>query len=137
QVFYDQFQIGPWSGQEFFESWFQQANYPIVSAQIRQENGTNDVYLYLTQSRYFLNNEPYYDLYPTNRFNYTWLIPLICSFGNDSTTIVRSIAFKDRESKIKLDSWYKYVHCDEDFSGYYLMDYDSTNWEELANVMIN
>jgi hypothetical protein len=30
---------------------------------------------------------------------------------------------------------YKWVHCDEFFTGYYMMDYSAENWGYLAGIL--
>ncbi len=96
----------------------------------------------LAQNR-FLSTDMYEnDLYPpsTNPFNYIWYIPITCRFGNDSTTFTLNQTFflDGPIMNISLGILnFKYVYCNTDFAGYYIMDYTNTNWQDLSGALDN
>lgn len=136
------FQIGPWSGFNFFDRWLLQANYPSVTAKIYRNTSTNRYEFHLEQKRFLNSRRVEFDLYPTETapFGYVWYIPITCSFGNNSNGILRNRTFYLDRKTMNYDlgtESYKYFHCNNDFIGYYVMDYTGENWMELSELILN
>ncbi|CAF3728050.1 unnamed protein product [Rotaria socialis] len=136
------FQIGPWKGPEFFDRWLLQPNFPQIFADFVR-NGSSGNYIFrLIQYRHLSEHMYEYDLYPpeTTPFDYVWYVPITCRFSNDSTTFSYNQTFYLDRSTMNVDFgnvYYNYFYCNTDFAGYYIMDYTSANWEELAEALDN
>jgi hypothetical protein len=120
-----------------------QNNYPLVTIRIFLKQSDNSYYLNITQERF--RNTPFSifaedNLYPSP-YNYTWFIPLKCTFGrslNDPEPFDDEFLIDQKNLIILLGDGktkFEWIHCDQHFNGYYLMDYTAENWEILGQIL--
>ncbi|CAF5100017.1 unnamed protein product, partial [Rotaria magnacalcarata] len=136
------FQIGPWNGHDFFDRWLLQPNFPQIFAHFVGNASTGNYTFQLIQNRHLSEHLYEYDLYPpeTTPFGYVWYVPITCRFSNDSTTFSYNRTFYLDRVTMNVDFgnvYYNYFYCNTDFAGYYIMDYTSANWEDLAEALDN
>jgi len=131
-----------WTAKEFADRWFLQANYPLVRARMTKNPIDNKFYLNIYQERFISEYSIYSDdqIYPSP-FDNVWYIPLNCIFGrspNDPNVEYFRFDIDTRNSSHLIGDGlteFKWMHCDEDFAGFYHMDYNIENWESLGDVL--
>lgn len=80
------------------------------------------------------------ELYPSP-YNWTWYLPLTCTFGirtdmGEAVEIEFDVETKNFEQLIGDGTVaYKWLHCDTNFAGYYMMDYTAENWDLLGDAL--
>jgi hypothetical protein len=120
-----------------------QKNYPQVAIRIYLNATDNSYYLNITQDRF--KNTPYYIFGEQDStispYNYVWFIPLKCTFGrslDDKEPYDETFIIDQKNTNIKLYDGitkFEWIHCDQHFEGYYLMDYSVENWEILGKLL--
>jgi aminopeptidase N len=141
-LFNDIGKIRNWDPKEFFNRWFLQSNYPTVSVKVVYDPVAKIQKLQLAHDRFLNSEESIFalDLLYPSPYNWTWYIPLKCTFGaSDNDPEPRDLKFdfdkKQQTFDLTAGVNYTWVHCDQNFAGYYEMDYTPENWETLGRVL--
>ncbi|CAF1012394.1 unnamed protein product, partial [Brachionus calyciflorus] len=135
--------VDKWPAKEFFDRWTRQSNYPLLSIRIVEEGGQQT--LKVLQERALNSYSSIFagDLLYPSPYNFTWYVPLTCSFGtgpyNGNRTWEQDFYIDTKESSAVIKNVgsekYTWVHCDRKFAGYYATDYSVENWEELGQAL--
>lgn len=134
--------VNNWDAKDFFDHWTRQPNHPLLDIRIKTNPSTGEQTLSLKQSRAMNRPNSIYE--PITHFlspyNWTWYVPLSCSFGNEDTGATREQTFyidQQEFSQVINGKDYKWVHCDRKFAGFFATNYEDNNWEELGAALRN
>jgi len=135
--------VDKWPAKDFFDRWIRQSNYPLLNIRIADENGKQ--FIKVTQSRSLNSYSSIFagDLLYPSPYNFTWYVPLTCSFGigpkNGDRTSEQDFYIDVKEFSAEIRNTgpekYTWVHCDRKFAGYYATDYTVENWENLGEAL--
>ncbi|GIX90473.1 hypothetical protein CDAR_74672 [Caerostris darwini] len=111
------------------DTWTKQMNYPFISIQ-RTKNNTQ----YFIQQRRFLSN-PSTELFATrdSPYNYVWQIP-ITYYTADNNQVSQLFLNSSDKVQVTLPNS-KWIKFNVNFTGYYLVNYDSKTWNIFTEVL--
>uniref|UniRef100_A0A803YM61 Aminopeptidase n=1 Tax=Meleagris gallopavo TaxID=9103 RepID=A0A803YM61_MELGA len=110
---------------EVMDTWTRQMGYPVL------EMGSNSV---LIQKRFLL--DPNADAsYPPSDLGYKWNIPVKWGLGNSTNYTVYNTS--DSAGITITSPANPFLNINPDHIGFYRVNYDSQNWDTLADLLVN
>ncbi|XP_042727279.1 glutamyl aminopeptidase [Lagopus leucura] len=110
---------------EVMDTWTRQMGYPVL------EMGSNSV---LIQKRFLL--DPSADAsYPPSDLGYKWNIPVKWGLGNSTNYTFYNVSDSAGITITSPDS--AFLNINPDHIGFYRVNYDSQNWNELTNLLVS
>ncbi|KAK0091458.1 hypothetical protein PV326_003204 [Microctonus aethiopoides] len=110
------------------DTWTRQMGFPVVSV---KRNGSNFT---LTQKRFLLDPEAQYDA-SESEYGYKWIIPITYVTEKNSTPTLIWFDKDATKLEIKLNEPVDWIKFNHNQVGYYRVNYDSHEWENLLDVL--
>lgn len=110
------------------DTWTRQMGFPVVNA---RKNGST---ITLTQKRFLLDSEAKFD--PTESdYEYKWTIPITYVTDKNSTPTLIWFDKDAKQLEIKLNEPVEWIKFNHKQIGYYRVNYDAKEWENLMDVL--